>query len=342
MRIVHRDVKPENIMIMGRENGLLQVKLIDFGTAKLFNEGNKNRGLVGSAYYIAPEVIRGKYDEACDLWSIGVIMYILLTGSPPFNGEDEDEIIKSVLIGKYDTTLDTYKTLSNNAKDLITKLLKFNPAERITAKDALMHPWFKTAEFTNSYRMNSINSSLAKAMIKNLENYKSNNIIKCAVLAYLVHQNTNIRECINASKLFTEIDLNKDGKLEKEELEYAITKYYDLNKIQAKSKADTIFKNIDTDNNGYIESEEFIRACINPTIFTSNNYLRFAFNYFDNDKDGTISIQEIENKFYQNLKNQNDENRKKLRAMFDQIDINKDGLISFEEFSNMIKGIIAA
>ena len=342
MRVVHRDVKPENIMIMGRENGLLQVKLIDFGTAKLFNEGYKNNGLVGSSYYIAPEVIRGKYDESCDLWSIGVIMYILLTGSPPFNGENEDEILKSVLIGKYDTTLDTYQTLSNNAKDLITKLLRFNPAERITAKDALLHPWFKTGEFTNSYRINTINSSLAQSMIKNLENYKSNNIIKCAVLAYLVHQNTNIRECINASKLFTEIDLNKDGKLEKDELEYAITKYYGLNKSKAKSRADAIFKNIDTDNNGYIESEEFIRACINPQIFTSNNYLRFAFNYFDNDKDGTISIQEIENKFYQNLKNKNDENRRQLRAMFDQIDINKDGLISFEEFSNMIKGIIAA
>lgn len=269
-------------------------------------------------------------------------MYILLTGSPPFNGENEDEILKSVLIGKYDTTLDTYQTLSNNAKDLITKLLRFNPAERITAKDALLHPWFKTGEFTNSYRINTINSSLAQSMIKNLENYKSNNIIKCAVLAYLVHQNTNIRECINASKLFTEIDLNKDGKLEKDELEYAITKYYGLNKSKAKSRADAIFKNIDTDNNGYIESEEFIRACINPQIFTSNNYLRFAFNYFDNDKDGTISIQEIENKFYQNLKNKNDENRRQLRAMFDQIDINKDGLISFEEFSNMIKGIIAA
>ena len=341
MRVVHRDIKPENIMIMGRENGLLHVKLIDFGTAKLFNERYKNKALVGSSYYIAPEVIKGKYDEACDLWSIGVIMYILLTGSPPFNGENEDEILKSVLIGKYDTNLDTYKTLSNNAKDLITKLLRFNPSERITAKEALMHPWFKTAEFTNSYRINSINSASAQAMIKNLENYKSNNIIKCAVLAYLVHQNINIRECINASKLFTEIDLNKDGKLEKNELEYAITKYYGINNNQAKLKVDTIFKNIDTDDNGYIESEEFIRACINPQIFTSNNYLRFAFNYFDNDKDGTISIQEIENKFYQNLKNQNDENRRKLRVMFDQIDINKDGFISFEEFSNMIKGIIS-
>ena len=341
MRVVHRDVKPENIMIMGRENGLLHVKLIDFGTAKLFNERYKNKAVVGSSYYIAPEVIKGKYDEACDLWSIGVIMYILLTGSPPFNGDNEDEIIKSILIGKYDTTLDTYKTLSNNAKDLITKLLTFNPAERITAKDALMHPWFKTAEFTNSYKINSINAQSSQAMIKNLENYKSNNIIKCAVLAYLVHQNINIRECVNASKLFTEIDLNKDGKLEKNELEYAITKYCGFNNNQAKLKVDTIFKNIDTDNNGYIESEEFIRACINPQIFASNNYLRFAFNYFDNDKDGTISIQEIENKFYQNLKNQNDENRRKLRVMFDQIDTNKDGFISFEEFSNMIKGIIS-
>ena len=341
MRVVHRDVKPENIMIMGRENGLLHVKLIDFGTAKLFNERYKNKALVGSSYYIAPEVIKGKYDEACDLWSIGVIMYILLTGSPPFNGDNQNEILKSILIGKYDTTLDTYKTLSNNAKDLITKLLRFNPSERITAKEALMHPWFKTAEFTNSYRINSINAQSSQAMIKNLENYKSNNIIKCAVLAYLVHQNINIRECVNASKLFTEIDLNKDGKLEKNELEYAITKYYGINNNQAKLKVDTIFKNIDTDNNGYIESEEFIRACINPKIFASNNYLRFAFNYFDNDKDGTISIQEIENKFYQNLKNQNDENRRKLRVMFDQIDINKDGFISFEEFSNMIKGIIS-
>ena len=78
MRIVHRDIKPENILIVGRENnGLLNVKLIDFGTAKIFSEFSKNKALVGSSYYIAPEVIRGKYDEACDLWSIGVIMYIM-------------------------------------------------------------------------------------------------------------------------------------------------------------------------------------------------------------------------------------------------------------------------
>ena len=109
MRIVHRDIKPENIMIMGRENnGLLRVKLIDFGTAKLFLEGKKQKAFVGSSYYIAPEVIRGKYDEACDLWSIGVIMYIMLTGTPPFNGESDDDILRSVSSGEYDTNLPTY------------------------------------------------------------------------------------------------------------------------------------------------------------------------------------------------------------------------------------------
>ena len=291
MRVIHRDIKPENIMIMGREsNGLLHVKLIDFGTAKIFSVGNKQKALVGSSYYIAPEVLRGKYDEECDLWSIGVIMYIMLTGCPPFNGRDDDSILKSISKGKYDTNLDTYQALTPNAKDLITKLLKYNPSDRITAKDALTHPWFQSNEFEKIYRVNTISVTEAKNLINNLELYKSDNIIKCAVLAYLVHRNTNIKECVNASYLFTEIDLNKDGKLEKNELTSAFIKYYGLPQDQATIKANTIFRNIDTDNNGFIESEEFIRACINPNIFTDQKYLLNAFNYFDEDKNGNISV----------------------------------------------------
>ena len=338
MRIVHRDIKPENILIVGREpSGLLNVKLIDFGTAKIFSENSKSKALVGSSYYIAPEVIRGKYDEACDLWSIGVIMYIMLVGTPPFNGEEDDDILRAVSIGKYETSYPQYQNLSFEAKDLITKLLKFNPVDRITAQEALKHPWFNTPDIQN---IDYLDENISRQMLANMENYKSDNIIKCAVLAYLVHQNTNIKECREASKFFSSLDSDHDGKLLKTELIGAYMKYYNLSEQQSINKANYIFKNIDTDNNGMLESEEFIRACINPNIFTSHNYLKVAFDYFDRDGDGTISISEVEEKFFQGTK-QTPKTKEKLKKMFNQIDVNKDGLISFEEFSYMVKGVIS-
>ena len=110
--VIHRDIKPENIMITKREkNNCLQVKLIDFGTAKMFEKGQSENRYVGSSYYMAPEVLKRKYDEKCDLWSIGVILYILLTGRPPFDGNDDDEILKNVEIGVYDKTSYPYPSL---------------------------------------------------------------------------------------------------------------------------------------------------------------------------------------------------------------------------------------
>ena len=106
-------------------------------------------------------------------------------------------------------------------------------------------------------------------MLQNLENYKSDNIIKCAALHYLVHQNTNIPQYLEATKLFNEIDLNQDGKLETNELENAYIKYYGMSQEEAIQKRNLVFNNIDIDNNGYIENEEFIRACINPRLFNS-------------------------------------------------------------------------
>ena len=338
MKIVHRDIKPENILITGKEaSGLFYVKLIDFGTAKIFNETKKNKALVGSSYYVAPEVIRGNYDEACDLWSIGVIMYIMLVGVPPFNGEDDDDILKAVTIGHYDTTLPEYQKLTENAKDLMSKLLKYNAKDRITAEEALKHPWFNTEDILN---ISYLDENLAKKLLSNLENYKSDNIIKCAVLAYLVHQNTNLKECKDASKLFNALDKDHDGKLKKNDLIYAYKEYFNLPDQQAINKVNYVFNHIDTDNNGTLENEEFIRACINPLIFTSPNYIKVAFDYFDKDKDGSISVPEIEEKFFQGIK-QTPNSKMKLKKMFEQIDLDKNGFISFEEFSYMIRNVVS-
>ena len=100
--IVHRDLKPENILIESSIEGKLTVKIIDFGTALYRASNQKLRGALGTAYYIAPEVLTSTYTEKCDVWSLGVIAYILLSGIPPFNGRTDDDILKAVLTGKYD------------------------------------------------------------------------------------------------------------------------------------------------------------------------------------------------------------------------------------------------
>ena len=341
MNIIHRDIKPENIMITNREkNGCLQVKLIDFGTAKIFEKGHQENKYVGSSYYMAPEIIKRKYDEKCDLWSIGVILYILLTGRPPFDGNDDDEILENVKKGVFDRSSYPYPLLSSNAKDLIDKLLQYEPKKRISAEKAIEHPWFKSAEFKKKDKVNTIPLELAKELIQNMTKYRSDNMLKCAVIAYLVHHITNTEECFEASKLFIKIDLNCDGKIEKHELIQGFEKYWGISKKEAKEKVDLIFANIDTDFNGFIEYEEFVRAAVNSSIFMSKNYLKFAFNYFDRDSSGDITFEEIKKRFTQNAKNVNEQVDKELKEIFDSIDINGDGSISFNEFCKMMKNIM--
>ena len=144
MKIIHRDLKPENILIIERDsNGMPRIKIADFGTSKIVEKGHVQRKLVGSSYYIAPEVLKKHYDEKCDLWSCGVIMYILLSGRPPFGGDTDKEIMDKVIIGEYDLKTSPFDKLSSSGKDLIQKLLMIDPQKRLSAQEALAHPWFK-------------------------------------------------------------------------------------------------------------------------------------------------------------------------------------------------------
>ena len=188
--------------------------------------------------------------------------------------------------------------------------------------------------------VNKLDYEIIKGLLSNLEKEKSSKLIKCSVMAYLVHINSNIKEYTDASKLFNSLDLDHDGKLDKTELKNAFIKYFSLSEEQAINKVNYIFKNIDTDKNQLLESEEFIRGCINPDIFYSPKYLKVAFDHFDIDCNGKISISEIEEKFFQNSKI-GSKSKEKLQIMFNQMDVNKDGYISFDEFSYFIKGAIS-
>lgn len=145
--IIHNDLKPENILI-SKKNGKFIIKLIDFGLSKYDQNFAKTKKLKtyyakdGTSYYIAPEVLKKKYTKTCDLWSCGVIMYILLCGSPPFGGDNDYIIFHKIKNNDVTFSHKVWKNISNEAIDLIKQLLNKDGINRITAEDALNHKWF--------------------------------------------------------------------------------------------------------------------------------------------------------------------------------------------------------
>ena len=343
MNIIHRDLKPENILIVKRQkNGFHPIKIIDFGTAKVFQKEKAEHVLIGSAYYIAPEVLSRNYTELCDLWSCGVIMYILLTGRPPFNGSSEEEIMKKIKDGVYDLKKYPWGVISEEAKDLLKGLLQVNTKKRLTAKAALEHKWFKIEKTQSTVTAYNVKHRQLNKLIDNLMKYRSDNILRCAVIALLVHNSIQLNQAHDAVKLFNQIDKNGDGKISKDELFNGLQPYKkDISDEQLRKQVDIIFNNIDSDHNGYLEYEEFVRAAIDKDHFLSVNFLQFAFNYFDKDHDGEITLEEVKNKFFLSDKNRNSvKAQEQLQKSFNEIDINGDGKLSFEEFGKMMENII--
>jgi calcium-dependent protein kinase len=138
--IVHRDLKPENVLLEASKD-FDQIKIIDFGTSLKFDPSKFLDEKLGTPYYIAPEVLNKKYNEKCDIWSCGVIMYIILSGVPPFNGANDQEIMKNVKIGKFSFSDPCWTNMSDKAKDLIKKLFTYDINQRPSAEEALQHPW---------------------------------------------------------------------------------------------------------------------------------------------------------------------------------------------------------
>ncbi len=121
------------------------LKLIDFGLSQqLASRGQVMTSVVGTSYYIAPEVLAGCYTSCCDIWSAGVVLYILLAGIPPFNGDKESDIIEKVKTGTYDFKIPEFRHITKDAKDLISKMLVKDTKKRLTAAQVLDHPWMRT------------------------------------------------------------------------------------------------------------------------------------------------------------------------------------------------------
>ena len=336
--IVHRDLKPENILFLTKEENS-PIKIIDFGLSKIFGEKINNKFLstkVGTAYYVSPEILEGKYNEKCDIWSCGVILYIILSGTPPFNGENDIEIYKKISHKKFTFPEKEWQNISENAKDLIKKMLTIDVNKRINAEEVLNHPWFKENQSKELFaKVNNTNT--IKDLISNLKRYKRTSVIQETALAYLVRHFPHIKDVVNACKLFNQIDHSADGKITKEELYNGINALYKSSTLKA--DIDQIFKNLDMDNDGYIGYEEFVRGAVNKEYFIQPNILKFAFRYFDKDDSGEITLDEIKELFYDSIPDKKQVNEY-IDAIIKEVDLNNDKKVSFDEFSDVMKTMI--
>ena len=338
--LVHRDIKPENIVVFRKNNAgeeLYDVKLIDFGISKIFNKIENYNGhkVKGSLNYIAPEVLKRNYNEKCDIWSCGVILYMLVIGCYPFNGKDKNEILNNIERGNYSFPNGFIQNSSPEIRDLIQQCLQVNPSNRISAKKALNHPFFSLYE-VKEFFMHVTDSFLNKT-VNNIKKYETKNSLQELTFTFLVHNYPNQNEITLLYRVFNKFNINNDGKLTKDELKKGLSKYlFRGKKSSAEKDAKAIFSKLDLNHNGYIECEEFVRAGIDKKLLKNRKVLRFTFDFLDKDKNGTISVEELKEVF--GVVNQEDE--KKLVELMKTIDTDLDGLISFEEYYNMMLKII--
>ena len=315
--ICHRDLKPENILFYYQnEDNNNSIKIIDFGLSQFYDD-NINRIMntkVGTSYYVAPEVLNGNYNEKCDIWSAGVILYILLSGDPPFNGSNDSAIYKKIKKMEFNFPYEKWNNISSDAIDLINKCIC--PEEnRLSAKEILKHPWFKILEDNNdNYNFN----------MDKIVNYVKLGTFQKMVLNYIASRLSE-DEIKDLKKLFILFDCDKDGSINRNDFREGFRK---LNLSLLESEFESIFYSMDTDNNGLIDFTEFLAPFINDNIYLNEKTLIEAFMFFDKKDTGFISKEQI-----QNILNIADEN--KICELFIKLD-NTNDQISYYDFFELM------
>lgn len=243
--IVHRDLKPENVLFENPKGN--HIKIIDFGTSRVFVRNQKMKQRFGTPFYVAPEVLNGVYDHKCDIWSCGVILYVLLSGKPPFYARSVDGVLEKVKKGQFTMEGALWNEVSSEAKDLIQKMLTLDPEIRISIPEALVHPWMEKMMLRET-----IGKELSSQVLENLNSFSVNQKLQQSLWVLMSSTMTTREEKNEMTRVFRSLDSNGDGHLSFDELVKGYTQLLG-DQEEAENKVKSIMANSDINNSGSID-----------------------------------------------------------------------------------------
>ncbi|KAM0951963.1 putative protein kinase CAMK-CDPK family [Dioscorea sansibarensis] len=318
--VMHRDLKPENFLFVNQDEEA-PLKTIDFGLSIFFRPGEIFNDVVGSPYYVAPEVLRKRYGPEADVWSAGVIIYILLSGVPPFWAETEQGIFEEVLNGSLDFESDPWPSISESAKDLVRRMLIRDPKRRLTAHEVLCHPWVQVDGVAPDKPLDS-------AVLSRLKQFSAMNKLKKMALR-IIAEGLSEDEIAGLKEMFKMIDTDNSGQITFEELKAGLQR---VGANLKESEIYTLMQAADVDNSGTIDYGEFIAATLHFNKIEREDHLFAAFSYFDKDGSGYITQDELQ----QACEEFGIEDIR-LEEIIREIDQDNDGRIDYNEFVAMMQ-----
>ena len=275
--ICHRDLKPENFMFQDK-TPTAELKLIDFGLAKYFDGRTELESLVGTPNYLAPEVLRRVYGLKCDLWSVGVMMYVMLSGKLPFEGDTLQETFERIAIGEYSLNGEVWRNISPHAIDLLNNLLVLDPEQRLTADQALTHVWF-----TQSFA--TVTQTIAHEVLDSFKNYRVKSKFQSEAYNIIVKY-LDVSQIKDLKEAFMSLDSEKNGYLSAEEVQQGlISAGYTI----AANEIREIMMNVNFRKDGRINYSEFLAATLESRALLDDDAIWNAFNALDVDRSGFIT-----------------------------------------------------
>eukprot|EP00928_Gymnodinium_smaydae_P001225 TRINITY_DN10460_c0_g1_i1.p1 TRINITY_DN10460_c0_g1~~TRINITY_DN10460_c0_g1_i1.p1 ORF type:complete len:604 (+),score=138.83 TRINITY_DN10460_c0_g1_i1:172-1983(+) len=331
--ICHRDIKPENVVFCNKDHNDTSVKVIDWGLGMYFEDSNMKE-TVGSTTYCAPEVLAPKgaaYSQACDVWSLGVLAYVMLCGKPPFWGRITDHL-RNARNETYPFSGNPWDIVSPQSKDFVRKMMKADPAARPPMDKVCAHEWLHMQDYPDPPR------DIQESILGNLRQFSGLSTVAAMCTAAVARQ-LDHTQLSSIHQVFRKLDRNGDGVLSLEEIADGFGQIYGKDSPNYKAVVGT-FKGLDLDGSNKIDYTEFCAGGLAQQTVDQEEACWVAFQTFDTDHTGSISPKELGEVLKSTDLQQawsKDVCSDVTSKVFTEYDVNGDGKIDFQEFVRLMR-----